>query len=105
MIRVTDPEDTGENRDRVRAAFRIAATLRDRASNKFSVQLIDLSVTGFQAEAHPSLDPGAIVWLTIPGMQGLEATIMWRRRQVVGARFNQPLHPAVFDHLVARRPR
>jgi len=93
----------GGNRERPRAPFRIAAVLRDRSSNKFHVHLVDLSTSGFQAEAHPSLDPGAIVWLAMPGMQGLEATVMWRRRAVIGCRFNQPLHPAVFDHLVAKR--
>jgi len=101
---VTEPDDAGgDNRDRPRAPFRIAAVLRDRSSNKFNVYLVDLSTTGFQAEAHPSLDPGASVWLTIPGMQGLEATVMWRKRAMVGCRFNQPLHPAVFDHLVQRQ--
>ena len=102
---MTEPDDHGgDNRDRPRAPYRIAATLRDRRSNKFEVHLVDLSASGFQAEAHPSLDPGAIVWLAIPGMQGMEATVMWRKRAVIGCRFNQPLHPAVFDHLVARQP-
>jgi hypothetical protein len=104
QFRVTEPDDTeGDGRDRPRAPFRIAATLRDRSSNKFQVHLIDLSTSGFQAEAHPSLDPGAIVWLTIPGMQGLEATVMRRQRLIIGCRFNHPLHPAVFDHLIARQ--
>lgn len=99
---MTESDDTGGNRERPRAPFRIAAMLRDRSSNKFQVHLVDLSTSGFQAEAHPSLDPGAIVWLTIPGMQGLEATVMWRKRAVIGCKFNQPLHPAVFDHLTRR---
>ena len=101
---MTEPDDPGrDNRAGARAPFRIAATLRDRASNKFNVHLLDLSTTGFRAEAHPSLDPGALVWLTIPGMQGMEATVMWRKRDIVGCRFNHPLHPAVFDHLVQRQ--
>ncbi|MEO5493340.1 MAG: PilZ domain-containing protein [Sphingomonas sp.] len=101
---MADPDDVGgDNRDSARASFRIAATLRDRRSNKFEVHLVDLSTSGFQAEAHPSLDPGAIVWLVIPGMEGLEATVMWRKRAVIGCKFNQSLHPAVFDHLVQRQ--
>lgn len=101
---MSESEESGaDHRTRRRAPFRIAAVLRDRMSNKFHVELVDLSSSGFQAEAHPSLDPGAIVWLAIPGMEGLEATVMWRRRAVVGCRFNQPLHPAVFDHLVKER--
>lgn len=100
---MSEPDNAGgNNRQRPRAAFRTAAVLRDRLSNKFHVHLVDLSTTGFQAEAHPSLDPGAIVWLQMPGLQGLEATVMWRQRAIVGCKFNQPLHPAVFDHLVAK---
>ena len=101
---MTGSDDPGDNnRDHARAPFRITATLRDRSSNKFTVHLVDLSTSGFQAEAHPSLDPGAIVWLAIPGLQGLEATVMWRQRLVIGCKFNHPLHPAVFDHLVRRQ--
>lgn len=78
----------------------MAARLRDRHANKYTINLLDLSVTGFRAEAHYSLDAGQIVWLTIPGMQGLEATIAWRRGLEIGCSFRQPLYPAVFDHVV-----
>ena len=76
------------------------ARLRDRHSNKYDVTLLDLSVTGFRAEAHYALDSGQIVWLTIPGMQGLEATVAWRRGQVIGCSFRNPLYPAVLDHII-----
>ena len=78
----------------------MAARVRDRHGNKYSVSLLDLSVTGFRAEAHYALDPGQIVWLTIPGMQGLEANIAWRRGRVIGCSFRHPLYPAVLDHIV-----
>jgi hypothetical protein len=90
----------GDNRGRERVAVTMSARLRDRASNKYDVHLLDLSVTGFRAEAHASLDKDMIVWLTIPGMQGLEATVAWRRRDVIGCRFTQPLYPAVLEHVV-----
>jgi hypothetical protein len=102
-VRVTDSDDTDDHRERARAPFRLPAVLRDRLSNKFNVHLVDLSTTGFQADAHPSLDPGATVWLVIPGMEGLPATVMWRRATMIGCKFNHPLHPAVFDHLVQKR--
>lgn len=89
-----------ENRHQSRVTVTMNARLRDRASNKYDVRLLDLSVTGFRAEAHYGLDKGMIVWLTIPGMQGLEATVAWRRRDVIGCHFRQPLYPAVFDHVV-----
>jgi hypothetical protein len=76
------------------------AKLRDRMSNKYDVHILDLSVTGFRAEAHYGLDAGQIVWLTLPGMQGWEATVAWRRGNVIGCQFRQPLYPAVLDHIV-----
>ena len=88
-----------------RCAFRrgvaLRAKLRNRSSTRFDVSVLDLSRTGFRAEVDYSLDPGAIVWIMLPGLQGLEATIAWRHGQTVGAAFRQPLYPAVFDHIVA----
>jgi hypothetical protein len=93
-------EMTSENRGKDRVSVALTARLRDRASNKYDVHVLDMSVTGFRAEAHHGLDQGMIVWLTIPGMQGLEATVAWRRGKIIGCRFAQPLYPAVLDHLV-----
>jgi len=92
--------DEGDLRRRERVPLAIQAQLRDRRSNKYVVHLIDLSVTGFRAEAHYGLDPGSIVWLTIPGMQGMEAVVAWRRGQVIGCQFRNALYPPVFDHIV-----
>ena len=96
--RATDGDDDHRQQERVPIA--IPARLRDRHSNKYNVRLLDLSVTGFRAEAHYSLDAGQIVWLAIPGMQGLEATIAWRHGQEIGCSFRQPLYPPVLDHIV-----
>ena len=89
-----------DHRRASRVAIQVGARLRDRLSNKYDVRITDLSVTGFRAEAHYALEPGAIVWLTIPGMQGLEAVIAWRRDRVIGCSFRNPLYPAVLDHIV-----
>ncbi len=89
-----------DHRRQERVSVAMPARLRDRHSNKYDVTLLDLSVTGFRAEAHYALDSGQIVWLTIPGMQGLEATVAWRRGQVIGCSFRNPLYPAVLDHIV-----
>lgn len=89
-----------EHRHQQRVPIVLRARLRDRHSNKYDVRLLDLSVTGFRAEAHYSLDAGQIVWLAIPGMQGLEATIAWRHGLEIGCSFRQPLYPPVLDHIV-----
>ena len=90
----------GDLRQEERVSIATQAQLRDRRSNKYTVRVIDLSITGFRAEAHYGLDEGTIVWLTLPGMQGLEAVVAWRRGQVIGCRFQNPLYRPVFDHIV-----
>jgi hypothetical protein len=35
----------------------------------------------------------------LPGLASLEAQIAWFRQNQFGARFHQPLHPAVFEHI------
>ncbi len=96
--RATGDDDDHRHQQRVPIVLR--ARLRDRHSNKYNVHLLDLSVTGFRAEADYSLDVGQIVWLVIPGMQGLEATIAWRQGLEIGCSFRQPLYPPVLDHIV-----
>jgi hypothetical protein len=90
----------GDHRRQERVDVRMAVRLRDRSGNKYDVHLLDLSITGFRAEAHYGLDAGTIIWLTIPGLHGLEGKVAWRRGAVIGCQFHNPLYPAVFDHVV-----
>jgi len=96
--------DGGEPQDESRGALRrpvaLEARLRDRTSTRVGIHVLDLSTTGFRAEADYSLDPGNIVWIALPGLAGLEARVAWRKGRLIGAAFVQPLHPAVFDHIV-----
>ncbi|MBN8816490.1 MAG: PilZ domain-containing protein [Sphingomonas sp.] len=94
-----------DNRRQPRHEVVLRARLRNRATAKFDIRIIDMSVTGFRAEAHYGLNVGDIVWIKLPGLQGLEANIAWRHKEIVGGHFRQPLHPAVLDHLIANGAR
>lgn len=93
----------GDNRRQPRLPVVMRARMRNRTAAKFDIRVLDMSVSGFRAEAHYGLDVGDHVWITLPGLQGLEANIAWRRKDVIGGRFSQPLHPAVLDHLIRHR--
>ena len=95
----TPPDE--ENRATLRKPVRLSARLRDRSMSRFEVAIVDLSRTGFRGETIFTLHPGTIVWITLPGLSGLEAEIAWHHNDQFGARFQNPLHPAVFDHIVA----
>lgn len=83
-----------------RRGVRLSATVRRDSSMRFPVDIVDLSVSGFRFHSAANLHVGTRVWLTMPGMQGLEATISWERKGDFGCQFDRPLHPAVFDHIV-----
>lgn len=92
--------DGNDGRRALRKAVGLRARLRERGANKFTVDVVDLSTTGFRCETSFTLYVGHVVWLTLPGLSGLEATVAWKRGFRYGFAFDQPLHPAVFDHIV-----
>jgi hypothetical protein len=88
--------------DRIDVAF--PAQLREAGTTKFEVKVIDLSVTGFRCETSFTMPIGKTVWLTIPGLSGIEATVEWRDKFRYGCSFKSSLHIAVFDHIARLYP-
>ena len=95
-----DTDGTDDHRRALRKPVRLKAQLRDRGTAKFEIEVVDLSTTGFRAETGFTLWEGHTVWLTLPGFTSLEASVAWRDGFTYGCAFAQPLHPAVFDHIV-----
>jgi hypothetical protein len=100
------PEDfaAAKEQEARRAARRpvsIRAQLRPPGSDRLTVDVTDLSETGFQIRTVYRLQPGSTVWLAIPSLAALEAVVAWNREGHYGCRFFRPLYPAVFDHIVA----
>jgi hypothetical protein len=90
-----------EQRRALRRPVKLRAKLRDRGQTRFEIDITDLSLTGFRAETSFTLWPGSVVWLTLPGLAGLEGTVQWRDKFLYGCSLAKPLHPAVFEHIVA----
>lgn len=89
-----------DGRRTLRKAVTLRARLRDRGATRFDIKILDLSLTGFRAETAYRLNPGTLVWVSLPGLASLEAEVAWQEREHVGCKFDTPLHPAVFDHIV-----
>jgi len=96
-----DEVSADDARQALRRSVKMRAHLRDRGQTRFEIEVTDLSMSGFRAETSFTLWPGTIVWLTLPGLAGLEAVVAWRDKFKYGCAFAKPLHPAVFDHIVA----
>ena len=58
-----------DGRRAARAEVVLGAGLRQRGAHAVTVQVLDLSVTGFRAATHLELMPGTDIWLKLPGLE------------------------------------
>jgi hypothetical protein len=63
-------------------------------------RLDDISQAGFRIAWLPDCRRDAPLRIRIPGLQMLTAHIRWQQDKAVGCEFAEPLHVAVFEHIV-----
>lgn len=90
----------GRKADRAHVA--LGAGIRQRGASGVTAQVLDLSTHGFRASTHLDLQPGADVWLKLPGLEAMHAKVAWTNSHFVGCAFERPLHPAVLQMMVAK---
>lgn len=87
--------------DRVgRAGLILICEVRQGTRPWRTVRLEDLSPQGFRIAWFPEVSPDMHMRIRIPGMQLLTAEIRWRTNATIGCAFSEPLHIAVFEHLL-----
>ena len=94
-----------EGRRAARAEVVLGAGLRQRGAHAVTVQVVDLSITGFRCATHLELMPGSDIWLKLPGLESLHSRVVWMRGHWLGCEFVRPLHPAVLDMIVRNSSR
>lgn len=67
------------------------ARLRPNDWSTVQVGLRDISSHGFRAECDANLRIGGYVMLEIHGIGQVEAKVMWRRNDEIGAEFSRPI--------------
>ncbi|MCW1383399.1 PilZ domain-containing protein [Novosphingobium sp. KCTC 2891] len=72
---------------------------------RMGANVLDLSVEGLRLSGAERLPVGETVWVTLPGIEPRRATVIWCQDFTAGCAFTDPLHPAVFDAIVARAQR
>ncbi len=107
MSAIFDPRDSyaiasQEDRSAPRTRISIPATLRPSGSKGFQTSVNDLSLSGFSAMAINRMHTGTVCWLTLPGLESLQAEVIWWNNGLVGCAFNQLLSPIVHDNILAR---
>lgn len=91
-----------EDRSAPRTKIVIPAQLRASGMRSFQTLVNDLSLSGFSASASNRMHPGTICWLTLPGLESLQAEVIWWQDGSCGCAFAHLLSPIVHDNLLAR---
>ena len=75
--------------------------VRRPSEQSFRVRIHNLSRHGCLVDfvTRPQLD--ATLWVKFDGLEALEAQVCWFKDYTVGVEFLKPLHPAVFDRVIA----
>lgn len=86
-----------DRRQYVRQPVHIGAGLGANDRPTSSIVVVDLSTHGCGFEAGFHLEPGARVWLKLPGLESWAARIAWTDEGRGGLEFDRPLHDAVVE--------
>ena len=87
-------------RSAARAGITLICEVRQGSRPWTRARLEDLSPGGFRIARLPGARAELPLRIRIPGMQLLSADIRWMRDGAVGCEFAEPLHVAVFEHIV-----
>ena len=91
-----------EDRCSPRTRLTIPATLRASGGRAFQTNVQDLSISGFSASSINRMHEGQMCWLTLPGLESLQAQVVWWENCIVGCAFEELLSPIVHDNIWQR---
>lgn len=84
----------------VRAEVTLLCEVRQGSQAWKSARLEDISQAGFKIAWLPAARNDVPMRIRIPGLQVLTAHIRWQQDSAIGCEFAEPLHIAVFEHIV-----
>ena len=89
-----------EDRCAPRTKLVIPAQLRASGGRAFQTVVHDLSISGFSAAAISRMHQGQLCWITLPGLESLQAEVVWWDNSIVGCAFAELLSPIVHDNIL-----
>jgi hypothetical protein len=67
--------------------------LRQFGQTSVDARLVNLSSHGFMAATHALIAPGSRIWLTLPGLNRVNALVLWSKSGRIGGEFAEPIDP------------
>ena len=65
----------------------------------------DISVSGARLRTYSALKVGSVIWLTLPLVGRVSATVKWADEYNSGCQFAEPLEPAMIEALLVEAGR
>lgn len=89
--RISEAKSADERRRAARFDIKLDARVRELGSEGFEARLINISETGFMAEAEGEFEVGSRIWLILPGRERANALVRWIAGRKIGAEFAEPI--------------
>lgn len=97
-----DDSIANENRMDDREVIESEILIQQVGSKPCRVTLSNISASGFRMTSKRNLDPLQPIFIRLPGIQSLSATIRWEGFRDYGCQFTQPLSPELFGRLLSK---
>lgn len=89
--RIADAGDPNDRRRTSRLPVDIGARVRELGSEGCEAKVLNISETGFMAEAEGEFEVGTRIWLILPGRERANALVRWIAGSKIGAEFAEPI--------------
>jgi hypothetical protein len=89
--RIAEMDDHDERRRFVRRRVELEAKMRELGASGVEARVLNISESGFMAEAEAVFEVGARVWLMLPGRERANAVVKWIAGDRIGAEFAEPI--------------
>ena len=89
--RIAEAADPGERRRASRLPVDFDAQVRELGATGVEARVLNISETGFMAEADGDLEVGTRIWLILPGRERANALVRWIAGDRIGAEFAEPI--------------
>jgi hypothetical protein len=96
-----EPALTTSRRQSPRAPVSLDARIGRGGLDRTACKVTDLSLQGARIHTYSALDQGAMIWLTLPDLGQVVATVVWADDYEAGCRFLEPLDETSFAMLTA----
>lgn len=89
--RIADARDPTDRRQAKRLPVDLEARVRELGSEGCEAKVINISESGFMAEAEGQFEVGSRIWLILPGRERANALVRWIAGNRLGAEFAEPI--------------